>query len=95
MIIEAEPTWLLCSSSFLFGSLFVFVVACLLFRPHESVAFVLGDVLVTDVKNKAWGAEDGGPSLNEGVLHQIRAAQTDPNNCYLIIRNREMHHSAC
>lgn len=52
MIIEAEPAWLLCCSSFLFGSLFLFVVVARLLRLHESVAFVLDDVLVTIVKKR-------------------------------------------
>lgn len=76
MIIEAEPAWLLCSSSFLFGSLFLSAVIARLLRLHESVAFVLDDVLVTAVnKKETRGAKDGMPSLNEGVLHQIRAAE--------------------
>lgn len=98
MIIEAELAWLfLLSLSFLFGSLFLFVVSRFLFHLHESVAIVLDDVLVTVVikKKGLWRAEDRGTSLNEGVLHQIRAAQTDLNNSYLIIWDREMHHSAC
>lgn len=59
MIIEAEPAWLPRSLSFLFSVCYFFslcvVVVCLflLLHPLESVAFVLGNVLVVVVvKNK-------------------------------------------
>lgn len=63
---------------------FVFFVWSLVFvrcycsssRLHESVAFVLDDVLVTVVnKKETRGAEDSMPSLNESIFHQIRAAE--------------------
>lgn len=88
MIIGAEPAWLSCSSSFSFGSLFLFVVVARLLLRHESVSFVLDDVLVTTVKKTTRGGGDGRPSLKGGVLHQIRAAQTDLSNCHLVIWNR-------
>lgn len=89
-----------------FFSVSVVVVVCLrllfllflLLLHLESVAFVLDDVLVVVVVKKikkTRGPEDSGPSLNKGVLHQIRAAQTDPSNCHLIIWNCETSRSAC